>query len=82
VWQKVGVTNFLYIVFYKRSNRAALGPFLPTLVFISTIIEVPHAIKRVLHVYAVVEQTIHTESYWVLYISELRKLEVVVERLG
>jgi hypothetical protein len=56
------VTNFLYVVIYKRSDRAALGPFLPTLVFISTIIEVPHAIKRVSHVYAVIEQTIHTES--------------------
>jgi hypothetical protein len=73
VWQKVGpVTNFLYVVIYKRSDRAALGPFLPTLVFISTIIEVPHASKRVSHVYAVIEQTIHTESSWVLYISELR----------
>jgi hypothetical protein len=51
------VTNFLYVVIYKRSDRAALGPFLPTLVFISTIIEVPHAIKRVSHVYAVIEQT-------------------------
>jgi hypothetical protein len=51
---------------------AALGPFLPTLVFFSTIIEVPHAIKRVSHVYAVTEQTIHTESFWVLYILESR----------
>jgi hypothetical protein len=57
VWQKVGVTNYLYVVIYKRSDRAALGPFLPTLVFISTIIEVPHASKRVSHVYAVIEQT-------------------------
>jgi hypothetical protein len=56
VWQKVGVTNFLYVGIYKRSDRAALGPFLPTLVFISTIIEVPHASKRVSHVYAVIEQ--------------------------
>jgi hypothetical protein len=63
----------LYVVIYKRSDRAALGPFLPTLVFISTIIEVgPHASKRVSHVYAVIEQTINTESSWVLYISELR----------
>jgi hypothetical protein len=66
------MTNFLYVVIYKRSDRAALGPFLPTLVFISTIIEVPHAIKRVSHVYAVTKQTIHTESSWVLYISESR----------
>jgi hypothetical protein len=51
------VTNFLYVVIYKRSDRAALGPFLPTLVFISTIIEVPDASKMVLHVYAVIEQT-------------------------
>jgi hypothetical protein len=51
------MTNFLYVVIYKRSDRAALGPFLPTLVFISTIIEIPHAIKRVSHVYAVTEQT-------------------------
>jgi hypothetical protein len=57
VWQNVGVTNFLYVVIYKRSDRAALGPFLPTLVFISTIIEVPDASKMVLHVYAVIEQT-------------------------
>jgi hypothetical protein len=66
------VTNFLYVVIYKRSDRAALGPFLPTLVFISTIIEVPYASKRVSHVYAVIEQIIHTECSWVLYISELR----------
>jgi hypothetical protein len=51
------VTNFLYVLIYKRSNRAALGPFLLTLVFISTIIEVSHAIKRVSHVYAVAEKT-------------------------
>jgi hypothetical protein len=72
VWQKVGVTNFLYVVIYKRSDKAALGPFLPNLVFISTIIEVLHAIKRVSHVYAVTEKTIHTETSWVLYILELR----------
>jgi hypothetical protein len=41
----------------ESSDRVALGPFLPTLVFISTIIEVPHAIKRVSHVYAVIEQS-------------------------
>jgi hypothetical protein len=75
MWQKVCVTNFLYVDIYKRSDRAALGLFVPTLVFISTIIEVPHVFKSALalHVYAgLMEQTIRTESSWVLYISELR----------
>jgi hypothetical protein len=52
------VTNFLYVVIYKRSDRAALGPFLPTLVFISAITKVPHAVHTESHVYAVIEQTI------------------------
>jgi hypothetical protein len=57
------------------STRGATGlpnrSVLATIVFISTIIEVPHTIKRLSHVYAVIEQTIHTESSWVLYILEL-----------
>jgi hypothetical protein len=57
VWQKVGVTNILYVVIYKRSDRAALGPFLPTLLLIRAITEISHAVQRESYVYAVIEQT-------------------------
>jgi hypothetical protein len=67
--------------YLQEERQGCLRSVLATLVFISTIIEVPHAIKRVLHLYAVIEQTIHTESSWVLYISELRKLEVVIRKV-
>jgi hypothetical protein len=49
----------------QEEQQGCLRSVLATLVFISTITEVPHAIKRVSHVYAVIEQTIHTESSWV-----------------
>jgi hypothetical protein len=42
---------------------AALDPFLPNLVFISTIIQVPHAIKRVSHVYAITLRANHGAKY-------------------
>jgi hypothetical protein len=63
----------LYVCCYLQEERqGCLRSCLATLVFISTIIEVPHAITRISHVYAVIEQTIHTESSWVLYILEFR----------
>jgi hypothetical protein len=58
--------------YLQEERHGCLRSVLATLVFISTIIEIPHAIKRLSHVYAVIEQTIHTKSSWVLYISELR----------
>jgi hypothetical protein len=63
----------LFVCCYlQKEQRGCLRSVLATLVFISTITEVPHAINRASHVYAVIEQTIHTKSSWVLYISELR----------
>jgi hypothetical protein len=59
--------------YLQEERQGCLRSVLVTLVFISTIeIEVPHAIKRILHAYAVIEQTIHIEGSWVLHISELR----------
>jgi hypothetical protein len=58
--------------YLQEERQGCLRSFLATLVFISTIIEVPHAINRISHVYPVIEQTIHTESSWFLYISKLR----------
>jgi hypothetical protein len=43
--------------FLQEEQQGCLRSVLATLVFISTIIEVPHAIKRLSHVYAVIEQT-------------------------
>jgi hypothetical protein len=44
--------------YLQEERQGCLRSVLATLVFISTIIEVPHAIKRVSRVYAVIEQTI------------------------
>jgi hypothetical protein len=54
--------------YLQEERQGCFRSVLATLAFIRTIIEVPHAIKRVSHVYVVIEQTIHTESSWVLYI--------------
>jgi hypothetical protein len=43
--------------YLQEERQGCLRSLLATLVFISTIIEVPHAIKRLSHVYAVIEQT-------------------------
>ena len=43
--------------YLQEERQGCPRSVLATLVFISTIIEVPHAIKRRSHVYAVIEQT-------------------------
>jgi hypothetical protein len=40
--------------YLQEERQGCLRSVLATLVFISTIIEVPHAIKRLSHVYAVI----------------------------
>jgi hypothetical protein len=47
--------------YLQEERQGCLRSVLATLVFISTLKEVPHAIKRISHVYAVIEQTIHTK---------------------
>jgi hypothetical protein len=42
--------------YLQEEQQGCLRSFLATLLFISTIIKVPHAITRILHVYAVIEQ--------------------------
>jgi hypothetical protein len=58
--------------YIQEEQHGCLRSVLATLVFISAITEVPHAITRISYVYAVTGQTIHTESSWLLYISESR----------
>jgi hypothetical protein len=41
--------------YLQEEQQGCLRSVLATLVFISTIIEVPHAITKILHVYAVIE---------------------------
>jgi hypothetical protein len=43
--------------YLQKEQQGCLRSVLATLVFISTKIEVPHVIKRLSHVYAVIEQT-------------------------
>jgi hypothetical protein len=43
--------------YLQEERHGCLRYVFATLVFISTIIEVPHAIKRLSHVYAIIEQT-------------------------
>jgi hypothetical protein len=49
----------LSVCYYLQEERQGclIGPCLATLVFIGTIIEVPHAITRISHVYVVTEHT-------------------------
>jgi hypothetical protein len=49
--------------YIQEERQGCRRSVLATLVFISAITEVPHAITRISHVYAVTEQTIHTESF-------------------
>jgi hypothetical protein len=43
--------------YLQEERQGCLRSVLATLVFISTITQVPHAITRISHVYAVIEQT-------------------------
>jgi hypothetical protein len=47
--------------YLQEERQGYLRSVLATLVFISTIIEVPYAIKKVSYLYAVIEQTIDTK---------------------